>query len=80
MATNLLWRVAIGAVSGEGNGLLSHCAPLAISLACYSAESITYSNLAKKPLLFAEPATLFCFKKLYPSSEIVKYIRCIIRS
>ena len=47
MATNLLWRVAIGAVIGGGNGLLSHCAPLAISLAYYSAESITNSNLAK---------------------------------
>ena len=47
MATNLLWRVAIGAVSGEGNGWLSHYAPLAISLAYYSAETITNSNLAE---------------------------------
>ena len=47
MATNLLLMVAIGAVSGEGYGLLSHCTPLAISLAYYSAETITYSNLAK---------------------------------
>ena len=47
MATNLLWRVAIGAVIGGGNGWLSQYAPLAISLACYSAESITNSNLAE---------------------------------
>ena len=47
MATNLLWRVAIGAVIGGGNGLLSRCAPLAISLAYYSAETITNSNLAE---------------------------------
>lgn len=59
MATNLLWRVAIGVVIGGGNGWLSHYASLAISLAYYSAETITNSNLAE--------LVAYLFRKSNPS-------------